>query len=329
MALAHKRAVVDSIVLLSKTKVMDRLTALELFVRIVDRGSFSAAAADLGVSRPVATAAIKSLEERLGVRLLQRSTRNLSPTSEGHAYYGRAVQILADFEEAERGPGGAVSGLVRVDVPGNLARTIILPELPGLLARHPALTIQVGEGERFVDLVRDGVDCVVRAGELADSDLVVRRLGVMDEVTCASPAYLAEHGVPASPDALDGHVMVGFVSSRTGHVIPLEFTTAGFTTAGFEEGGRTVERMLPARVLVSGADASVAAARLGLGLVQAPRHRFLDDLAAGTLVEVLAEFPPIPTPISILYPTRRHLSPRVRVFVDWLQDVLAPHLRPG
>ena len=227
------------------------------------------------------------------------------------------MQILADVEEAERGASDAVSGLVRVDVAGNLARTILLPKLAGFLARHPALSIQIGEGERFVDLVREGVDCVVRAGALADSDLVVRRLGVMDEMTCASPGYLAEHGILASPDALDGHVMVGFVSSRTGQVIPLEFT----------RDGRTIERALPARVLVSGADAAAAAARLGLGLVQAPRCRFVDDLAAGTLIEVLAGFPPTPTPISILYPTRRQLSARVRVFVDWLSEVLAPHLR--
>lgn len=298
---------------------MDRLTRLELFTRIVDRGSFSAAAADLGVSRPVATAAIKALEERLGARLLQRSTRHVSPTVEGDAYYRRCVQILADFEEAERGAGGAVSGLVRVDVVGNLARTIILPELSVFLARHSALTIQISESERFVDLVREGVDCVVRAGELADSDLIVRRLGVMDEVTCASPAYLDEHGTPDSPDALDGHLMVGFVSSRTGRVLPLEFTKAG----------RTIERTLPTRVLASGADTSAEAARLGLGLAQAPRHRFVDDFAAGTLVEVLADFSPNPTPISILYPTKRQISPRVQVFVDWLEGVLAPHLRPA
>ena len=298
---------------------MDRLAQLELFTRIVERGGFSAAAADRGVSRPAATAAIKALEARLGVRLLQRSTRHLSPTVEGEAYYGRCVQVLADLEAAAGEAGGAVSGLVRVDVPGNLARTLLLPALPALLRRHPELCVHIGEGERFVDLVREGVDCVVRAGELADSDLVVRRLGVMHEVTCASPAYLEQHGAPASPDALDGHLMVGFVSSRTGQVAPLEFVQAG----------RTVERMLPARVLVSGSDASAVAARLGLGLVQAPRRRFDDDFASGALVEVLAEFAPSPTPVSILYPSRRQLSARVRVFVAWLEEVLAPHLRSG
>lgn len=295
---------------------MDRFTTLDLFVRIVDRGSFSGAAADLGISRPVATTAIKDLEQRLGTRLLQRSTRHVQPTVEGQAYYRRCVAILADLEDADCGAGGAVAGLLRVDVVGNLARTILLPALPAFLARHPALTVHLGEGERFVDLVREGVDCVVRAGELADSDMVVRRLGTMEEITVASPAYLAEHGTPASPDSLDGHVMVGFVSSRTGQPLPLEFT----------RDAEVVEVALPARVLVGGADTSAEAARLGLGLVQAPRYRFADDLASGRLVEVLADFPPTPTPVSVLYPSSRQLSPRVRVFIDWLVETVAPQL---
>ena len=297
---------------------MDRLTTLQLFTRILDRRSFSAAAADMKISRPVATAAIKALEQRLGVRLLQRSTRHVHPTVEGEVYHRRCLAILADLEDADRGAGGAVTGLLRVDVVGNLARTMLLPALPAFLARHSALTVHLGEGERFVDLVREGVDCVVRAGPLPASDMVVRRLGVMEEITCASPTYLAIHGVPAAPDALDGHVMVGFVSSRTGQALPLEFT----------QDGRTVDVALPARLLVSGADSSVAAARLGFGLIQAPRYRFADDLASGTLVEVLAAYPPAPTPVSILYPTSRQLSPRVRVFVDWLVEVLAPQMRP-
>jgi DNA-binding transcriptional LysR family regulator len=296
---------------------MDRLTTLELFVRIVDRTSFTAAAVDMRVSRPAATAAIKALEERLGARLLHRSTRHVSPTLEGEAYYRRCVAILADLEDADQSASGAVSGLLRIDVPGNMARMIILPALPAFLAQHPSVTVQIAEGERFVDLLREGVDCVVRAGELADSDMIARRLGVVQETTCASPGYLAEHGMPGSPDDLDGHQMIGFVSSRNGQVMPLEFTHEG----------RTIETLLPARVLVSGAEASVAAARLGLGLIQAPRSRFAEDFAAGTLVEVLADYPPSPTPISILYPSRRQLSPRVRVFVDWLESVLRPHLR--
>ena len=240
---------------------MDRLATLGLFVRIVDRGSFSAAAADLGLSRPAATAAVKALEARLGTRLLQRSTRHVQPTAEGEAYHRRCVAILADLEDADRGASGAVAGLLRVDVAGHFARTMLLPELPGFLALHPALTFHLSDGERFVDLVREGVDCVVRAGALPDSDMVVRRLGALEEITVASPAYLAAHGTPASPDDLAGHTMVGFVSSRTGQPLPLEFT----------RGGEVLEVALPARMLVGSADTSAAAARLGLGLIQAPR----------------------------------------------------------
>src|SRR5690606_24181457 len=295
---------------------MDRLATLNLFVRIVERRSFSAAAADCGISRPVATAAIKALEERLGTRLLQRSTRHVQPTAEGETYYHRCVAILADLEDADRAAGGAVAGLVRVDAPGHVARTILLPALPDFLARHPALTVHLGEGERFVDLVREGVDCVVRAGELPDSDMVVRRLGVMKEITVASPAYLARYGTPRSPDELDGHQMIGFMSSRTGQPLALEFT----------RDGSVIEVVLPARVLVGGADTSAAATRLGLGLCPAPRYRFVDDLASGTLVEVLSDFPPTPTPLSVLYPSNRQLSPRVRVVIDWLAETISPHL---
>ena len=298
---------------------MDRLTTLSLFVRIIDRGSFSAAAADLGLSRPAATAAIQQLEQRLGTRLLQRSTRHVQPTVEGEAYHRRCVAILADLEDADRGVSGVVAGLLRVDMNGNLVRTMLLPDLPAFLALHPALTIHLGEGERFVDLVREGVDCVVRAGTLPDSDMIVRHLGDLEEMTVASPAYLAAHGTPASPDDLAGHVMVSFVSSRTGQALPLEFT----------RGDQVLEVALPARVLVGSAETSAAAARLGLGLIQAPRYRFAEDLASGALVEVLADYPPTPTPVSILFPSNRQLSPRVRTFVDWLVETLGPRWAAG
>lgn len=297
---------------------MDRLDELALFVRIVERGSFSSAAADLGISRPAATAAMQALERRLGTRLLNRTTRHVAASREGDAYYHRCKAILADLEDADRNASGTISGVVRVDVAGALARMLLLPALPDFLERHPALRVHLGEGERFVDLVREGVDCVVRAGDLSDSGMIARRLGIVEEITCASPGYLARYGMPATPDDLDGHNMVAFVSSRTGQPIPLEFTVDG----------RVIDVALPIRVSVSSAETSVVAARLGLGLIQAPRKRFATDLAAGTLVEVLGDYPPTPTPISILFPEGRDRAPRVRAVVNWIIKTLRGHLLP-
>ncbi len=291
---------------------MDRLATLTLFVRIVDRSGFSAAAADLGVSRPVATAAIQALERRLGARLLHRTTRHVRPTAEGQAYYEQCVRLLAELEEADRSVGGVISGVVRVDAVGQLVRSLLLPALPEFLDRHPGLVVQIGEGERFVDLVREGVDCVVRAGDLPPSDLVARRVGEMQEITVASPRYLARHGTPSTPDDLVGHRMVGFVSSRTGQPLPLEFVRAG----------EVVEVSLPASLLVTSADTSAEAAKLSLGLIQAPRRRFEQDLQDGVLVEVLPDFRPSPTPLSVLVPSARQLAPRVRVLTQWLVDLL-------
>lgn len=292
---------------------------MRLFTRVVERRSFTAAAADLGLPRSSATAAIKQLEERLGVQLLRRTTRHVTTTLDGEAYYQRCVGILADIEDAEGGVGtDKVRGRLRIDINGHMARNFVIPELPALLARHPNLSVHIGEGDRFVDLVREGVDCVVRAGPLPDSDMIARRLGMAREATLASPEYLERHGMPRTVEALAGHMMIGFVSSRTGQVMPLEFTVEG----------RIREVILPSRVTVSNSDTAATLVRQGFGLYQAPRIRFTADLAAGRLVEVLTDYPPTPTPISVLYPRSRQLSPRVRVFIDWLVEVLGPRLDP-
>jgi DNA-binding transcriptional LysR family regulator len=296
---------------------MDRFDSMNLLIRVVERQSFTAAASDLGIPRSSATLAIKQFEERLGVRLLNRTTRHVTPTLEGEIYYRRCKAIVSEIEDAEAAlTGREVRGLLRIEVHGPTARTFILPELPTFLKRHPALTLHIGEGDRFVDVVREGYDCVIRGGEIADSDMIVRRLGLAREATFASAVYLEAHGVPRSLEDLRGHEMIGFASSRTGQVLPLEFTVGGEV--------RTV--MLSSRITVTNSDTYANLARLGFGLMQAPRYRYVEDLAAGRLVEVLHEYPPSPTPISVLYPKSRQLSPRVRVFIDWLVEVVAPKL---
>ncbi len=288
---------------------MDRLDAMRLFARIVERRSFTLAANDLGLPRSTVTETVQQLETRLGVRLLQRTTRHVAPTLDGEAYYRRCLTIISDIEEAE----GAFTdvkprGLLRIDVHGTMARNFLLPGLPRFLADYPDLQLHIGEGDRLVDLIREGIDCVVRAGALTDSTMIGRRIGTLIEVTCASPDYLARFGTPRTPDDLDGHRMIGFVSSRTGGVLPLEFTVDGALR----------HITLPSTVTVTGGETSVALAAQGLGLIQVPLYRIEPHLAAGTLVEVLPDFRPSPTPVSALYPHSRQLSPRVRVFVDWL-----------
>ncbi|WP_404924570.1 LysR family transcriptional regulator [Nisaea sediminum] len=287
---------------------------MRLFVRVVERRSFKAAAADLSIPRSTATEAIRRLEESLDSRLLERTTRHVAPTPDGEAYYRRCVGILAEIDDAERAlRSNEVTGLLRIDAHGALTRRFFLPRLPEFLDRYPGLNLHLGQGDRLVDLIREGVDCVIRAGEPEESGLIMRRLGSIPEITCASPAYLMGRGVPSSLADLAGHEAVGFLSSRTGRVIPLEFGS----------GGKTVEITLPSRVTVNDAETAHHLARLGYGLIQAPRYRFREDLESGALVQVLPEHPPQPTPLVALFPQNRQMSPRVRVFLDWIASVVA------
>lgn len=281
---------------------------MRVFTRVVERRSFTLAAADAGLPRSTVSDAIREIEARLGVRLLQRTTRHVSPTVEGEAYYERCLAILADVEDAESAfAGGTPRGLLRVDVHGALARHFILPNLPDFLARYPAIELQMSEGDRLVDLVREGIDCVLRVGTPQDSDMVARRVAMLDEMTLAAPAYIAAYGMPTHPHDLEGHRMIGFRSSRTGDMLPLEFTIDG----------KLCEMRLPAPLSVFASESYVAAAKLGLGLIQIPRYHGDRAVQSGELVAVLEDFPPSKSPVSLLYPRNRQVSPRVRAFIDW------------
>ncbi|MFK4810366.1 LysR family transcriptional regulator [Devosia sp. ZW T5_3] len=294
---------------------MDRLDRMQLFVRIVERGSFTAAAADFGLSRSSTTEAIKRLEADLGARLLNRTTRHLTTTLEGQAFYLRCKSILADVEEAEASFRDAQPhGLLRVDAHPLLTRTFLLPKLSEFLTRYPKLDLQLGQGDRLVDLVREGVDCVIRAGQIADSTLIVRRLASITEITCASPTYLERHGHPDTIDDLQAHSAVGFISSRTGTVLPLEFVLDGDIR----------QVTLAARVTVNNSDTMADLARYGFGLIQAPRYRLQHDLDTGVLVEVLPRFRPPPIAISALYPQSQQTSLRLRLFLDWITEIFQP-----
>ncbi|HEY2660551.1 MAG TPA: LysR family transcriptional regulator [Caulobacteraceae bacterium] len=290
---------------------MDRLDAMRVFTRIVERRSFTQAADDLGLPRSSVTDAVKGLEARLGVRLLQRTTRQVSPTLDGEAYYQRCVNLIADLEEAEGAFAGAKpSGLIRVDVHGTQARHFLLPGLPAFLNLYPGIRLHMAEAHQPLDMIREGFDCILRTGDLVDSPLIQRRLATLERGTFASPAYLDRFGAPQTPDQLEGHKMVGLVSPQTGEITPLNFEASG--------GSRQVT--LPTSITVTGPETNVASACTGLGLIQAPRYRVEAELAAGALVEVLSDFPPSPLPVYILYSHTRQLSPRLRVFIEWVAE---------
>jgi DNA-binding transcriptional LysR family regulator len=288
---------------------MDRLDAMRLFTRIVDRRSFTHAAHDLGVPRSTATQVIKQLEERLGVALLQRTTRTVRSTLDGEAYYRRCQAILDEVEDSESAFSDvAPKGTLRVEVQGTLARHFLLPALPQFLSNYPEMKLVMSEGERWIDVIQEGVDCALRYGLLEDSDLVARKVAMLDRITVAAPAYLERFGRPQSLDELRNHQAVGLRSITTGALIPFEFMSA--------DGMRRIEMGGP--LTVTGTESLRDAVLLGLGLMQMPVFHVEQDLAAGRLVRVLPNHAVPPAPASVLYPRNRQLSPRVRVFIDWV-----------
>lgn len=293
---------------------MDRFNAMRVFTRIVELGGFAKAADSLQMPRASVTILIKQLEAHLGVQLLHRTTRQVSPTLDGAAYYQRCVQLLADLEETEaafsatrRNPRGTL----RIDMPAGVGRLIVIPALPAFSARYPAIELEIGLNDRPVDLIREGVDCVLRGGLCLDDSLVARPLVLMEQVTCASPGYLEHHGTPQSLDELAGHQVVEYFSSVSGKRYGLEFEVG--------EEVRLVD--LPKQVAVNSADGYLAACEAGYGLVQTPYYHVAQQLADGRLRQVLRDVPPPRLPLTALYPPQRHLSTRVRVFVDWLVEL--------
>lgn len=291
---------------------MDKLDAMRLYVRIVERGSFTAASSDLCIPRSTSTQVINRLEKQLGVRLLQRSTRRVKATLDGELYYQRCLSILSDVEEAEGAFKGSVpKGEVRVDVQGTIARHFVMPRLPQFFERYPDITLVMSEGDRWVDLVQEGVDCAIRYGHLADSELIARRLTMLERLTCASPQYLERYGTPESLSDLSGHRVVALRSITTGKSTPLSFCV----------GGKVETPQVPAPMTVTGTESYLDGVRLGIGLAQFPRFHVEKDLAAGNLVEILSSARPPSEPVSVVFTQNRFLSPRVRAFIEWLSEV--------
>ncbi|MGR2680485.1 LysR family transcriptional regulator [Chromobacterium haemolyticum] len=298
---------------------MNKLEAMQIFVRVAELSSFTQAADSLGLPKASISVAVKQAEAWLGARLLHRTTRKVQMTQDGQAFYERCKDVLAEMDELQgmfqRGEE-ALSGRLRVDMPSGVARYQVLPRLDEFLQRHPRLELELSSTDRKVDIVREGFDCVLRVGELSDSSLVARPLGRFRQLNCASPAYLARHGTPAGLEDLARHRLVHYVS------------TLGARPAGWEWRDDSGSHWLAMRgsVIVNNADAYQAACLAGLGLIQAPESGVRHLLDRGELVEVLPEFRAAPMPVTLLYAHRRNLPRRARVFMDWLAEALAPHL---
>ncbi|SHH67583.1 LysR family transcriptional regulator [Massilia sp. CF038] len=294
---------------------MDQLKAMQIFRAVAECKSFAQAAELLDLPRPTVTNAVQSVEQHLGVRLLQRTTRKVSLTMEGEIYLARCIRLLTELEDMDGLFAGPGPGTIRADMPERLARTQILPRLPEFLRLYPGMKVRIGSRDRFVDLVGEGIDCAIRVGKLRDSSLIARPLGALEQINLASPAYLQQHGTPDTPADLDQHMAVNFFSSQTGRDLDWEYVEDG------------KEHRVPMRsvVSVSSTEAYTGACLAGLGMIQAPRLGVEDALASGALVEVLPAWRAPPLPVAIVYSHNRHLSPRVRAFVDWVASVLVVH----
>ncbi|MFB9262494.1 LysR family transcriptional regulator [Bradyrhizobium erythrophlei] len=298
---------------------MDRIALFRIFARVVECASFTRAADTLELPRSSVSAAVLELEQRIGARLLHRTTRKVAPTQDGAAFYERCLRLVADVEEAEslfRHAASAPSGRLKVDVPGRIGRLIIAPALPAFLDRYPQIDIELGITDRAINLIEDSTDCVVRVGALGDSGLIARPLGDLTLINVASPAYLERHGLPHTPDDLGAHWAVNYASPSTGRIAEWEWT----------EGGDVRAIAMRGRVTVNSAEAYIACCLAGLGLIQIPAYDVKRHLDAGELVEVMPTYRAAPMPMTLLYPHRQHLSRRLQVFADWLAGLLRQNL---
>ncbi|MYN42626.1 LysR family transcriptional regulator [Duganella sp. FT109W] len=295
---------------------MDRLKAMQTFVRIVEANSYTKAAETLDLPRAALTATIKKLEAFLGTQLLQRTTRRLSLTPDGADYFRKCLEILQAVEDAEstyRGQGGGPPrGKLRVELPGTFGRNVVMPHIAVFCRRYPEIDLVVSLSDRVRDLTEEGADCALRIGALQDSAMIGRQLGSMRFVTCAAPSYLQQHGVPQVWSDLGEHRCVSHFSGRTGRPFDWDFVVDG----------RVVTTEVRSAIAVNDAEASVSCVLQGMGLAQIARYQVRAHLTSGALVEVLATTPPTPMPVSLLYPQGRMASPRLRVFAEWLAELV-------
>lgn len=298
---------------------MDKIYAMQLFVRVAELASFSRAADSLGVPKGSVSRQVQSLENHLGTQLLHRTTRRVQLTQDGMVYYERAKDLLSNLDELDglfiHDPA-SVSGKLRVDMPVGVARNLVIPRLPAFVQQYPGLEIELSSSDRLVDVIREGFDCVVRVGTLKDSGLIARPLGRLAVINCASPGYLERFGYPETLEDLSSHAVVHYAvhlgTRPQGFELYLDNTTRWIKTGGI--------------LTVNSTETYHAACLAGLGIIQVPRTGVRDALRQGKLVEILPQYRAEPMPVSLIYPHRRNLSRRVHLFMEWLTSVMKDYV---
>jgi len=299
---------------------MDRFDAMQAFARVVEAGSFTKAAETLHMSKTTVTQLVQQLEARLRVKLLNRTTRKVNVTADGAVYYERVLRLLADLDDAETSLSGASTlprGRLRVDVPSPLASMILVPALPAFYVRYPDIQIDMGVSDRIVDIIDENVDCVVRGGELTDQSLMARRVGDLQLGVFAAPSYLARVGMPEHPRELEDshHRIVGFLWARTGKAVPYAMRNH---VESIQIQGHYV-------LAVDDGNAYLAAGLAGLGVLWLPKYMSKTFEARGELVPLFENWILDPMPIYVAYPPNRHISIKLRVFIDWVVELMAQY----
>ena len=288
---------------------------MQAFIQVVESGNFTRAAEALGLPRSTISTTVQALEDRLGAQLFHRTTRLVRPTQEGLQFLGLARDLVDAMAQAEgmfRHRPEEISGRLRIDMPSRMARRMVIPHLAEFRSLYPALEFDLSATDRMIDLISEGLDVVVRLAELEDSELICRKLGDVPILTCAGADYVARHGMPQTPDDLRNHILVNYALRMPAQSAEWDGTVAG----------KPVSVPMQSYLCVDNAESYVAAGLHGHGLIQVPAHDVKENIEAGRLIELLPQFRPAPTPISVLYARRRHLAPRSRVFMDWLSDLL-------
>jgi DNA-binding transcriptional LysR family regulator len=293
---------------------MDRLESMRLFVRVVERGNFSVVARETGVGQSAVSKQIAALEAHLGAQLLRRTSRSMTLTEAGQVFYESASRLVDEFDAVESLVGhgqSAPSGLVRVTAAPVFGRLYIVPRLPEFFARYPDISIELTGSGRNINLIEEGVDLAIRNGQLADSSLIVRRIAMAPFATVGTPAYFAMRGVPLTPTDLDAHACLIFAPLH--EPLPWEF----------RDGTRTIEHQPTANFRTADAEQIRAAVLADLGLAHGPVWAFAPEIASGAVRVVLADYAPGPLAISAVHPAGRRLPTKVRVFIDFLVEILA------